>query len=221
MPEFDSSNCLARLRRELKRPTNDAASNNTDDLYELLTEGMRYVQGIMAAHGLDQNAISETATTADSGLTYTITGEPVGQVIARDGPSGITLILGPESDPATDLVWEGTTFRAPDAEPRLFTEGLIVRYTPEHPAMSASVEPTLTPIRGRLAAIYRAAELWMDRGGYRDATVFANKAAKVLFGDPQIPGDIGIIGVRKQAFSRKSGAREWWRGNTHFTYPTS
>lgn len=219
MAEYDSADCLARLRRELKRPTNDAASNDTDDLYALLTEGMRYVQAVFAAHGLEHNTVWEQAATADAGYTYTITGEPVGPLEVRNGRDGVVMILGPDSDPITDLVWEGSRFRSPDNTPLTATNGLWVRYTPEHPAVNAGTNPTLVPIRGRLAGIYRAAELWMDRGGYRDATVFANKGAKLLFGDPAVFGDVGLIGARKQAFTRRPSAREWWRGNSHFTYP--
>jgi len=208
MAEFDSADLLAKLKRELRRPTSDAQIDDTD-LYELLTEGCRYTQALMAVHGFEQNASWELATTADN-MTYTITQTPVGILEIRDGRSGPVLQLGPDSDPSTDLVWQGTTFLVPDNQTREFGNGLWVRYTAQHPAISASVEPTLLPARNRYLAIYKAAELWMDRGGYKDATVFSNKLHRMAFGDPSMPGDAGVISAMKQPFAISGSAPRWW-----------
>jgi hypothetical protein len=207
---------LAKVKRELRRPAGDAQIDDAD-LYELLTEGCRYAQQLLAVHGFEQNAEWEQATTSDS-KTYTIDGTPMGVIEARDGRNGTVLVLGPDSDPQTDLVWQGSTFLVPNNETRTFGSGLWVRYTPQHPAMSAAVQPTLSPSRARYLAVFKAAELWMDRGGYKDATVFSNKLHRMAFGDPSIPGDVGLVSAMKQPFVVANSPPTWWRGNPNLTY---
>lgn len=210
MAEFDSADLLQKLKSELRRPTNDAQVVDSD-LYDLLTEGCRHVQSLLAAHGLEQNAQWEQCTTTDS-KTYSLTGTPRGTLEVRYGRAGPLLTLGPDSDPNTDLVWQGQTFLVPNDQTRTFTNGLWVRYTPLHVQISASVAPTLLPSRMRYLAVMKAAELWMDRGGYRDATVFSNKFGRMAWGDPSIPGDQGMVGALKQPFViSTSNAPDWWR----------
>lgn len=210
MAEFDSADLLQKLKNELRRPTNDAQVVDTD-LYDLLTEGCRHVQVLMAAHGMEQNALWEQATTSDT-KTYTITGTPQAILEVRDGRAGPLQRLGPDSDPNTNLVWQGTSFLVPNDQTRVYANGLWVRYTPLHVQISASVAPTLLPARARYLAVFKAAELWMDRGGYRDATVFSNKFGRMAWGDPSIPGDQGLIGAMKQPFViTTSNSPDWWR----------
>lgn len=211
MAEFDAADCLAKLKRELRRPTSDAQVDDTD-LYELLTEGARYAQQLLATHGFEQNAAWEEATTADS-MTYTILYEPYGPLEVRSGRNGSSLVLGPDSDPSTDLVWQGTTFLVPNNETRTFANGLWVRYTKTHGVISASSAPTLKPTRARYMAIFKAAELWMDRGGYKDATVFSNKLHRLAFGDPSMPGDVGLVGGLKQSFMLSAHPPAWWHSS--------
>lgn len=205
---------MARLKSELRRPTNDAQVVDTD-LYDLLTEGCRHVQTVLAAHGFEQNAVWEQATTSDN-KTYSLVGVPQAIIEVRDGRAGPVLTLGPDSSPNTDLVWQGQTFLVPNDQTRTFTNGLQVRYTPLHVQISASTAPTLLPSRARYLAVFKAAELWMDRGGYRDATVFSNKFARMAWGDPSIPGDQGIIGALKQPFVISNAPPNWWTNNGDF-----
>lgn len=214
MAEFDSADLLSKLKNELRRPTADAQVVDSD-LYDLLTEGLRHVQQLLAAHGFDQNAVWELATTSDQ-KTYSVTGEPMAIMEVRDGRNGVNMVLGPDSDPNTDLVWQGASFLVPNNETRTFVNGLYVRYTPTHVQISASVVPTLKPSRGRYLAVFKAAELWMDRGGYRDATVFSNKYHRMAFGNPDIPGDQGIVTAMKQPFVIAQSTPAWWRSNPDF-----
>lgn len=210
MTEFSSSDSLLRLRRELKRPTNDAGVDDTD-LYQLLTEGMRYTQALMAKHGLTHNAGWEQATTSDT-MTYTIASEPEGTYTLRDGRNGTLLVVGEDGDPGVDLVRSGLTFLVPNQLPRVFANGLWVYYTPEHGEVTTTAEPTLKPLRARLLGIYHAAELWYDRGGYRDSEVYAQKFQKLAFGSG-LPGDVGLIPSKKQPFAVRNGPYFWWKSN--------
>lgn len=199
MAEYDSSAMLSLMKLEMKRPTN---SPDVDDtiLYQDLTEGLRWVSSILAKHGLEMNAVWEQATTSDN-MTYTITTQPDVIVMLRDGRNGPFLMLGTDGDPHADLVWQGTTFLVPDNQTRAFGGGLQVRYIPQETAITASVQPTLQPARARLVAVYHAAEIFLGRGGYRDVSFLTAKKSAALFGDPNVPGDCGIIGSRKQAFA--------------------
>lgn len=218
MADYDSADMLARLKRELKRPTSDPALDDTD-LYQLLTRGLRYTQRLLAKHGLDQNATWELATTSDN-QTYTITSEPAGGVLeVRHGRDGPVLVLGPDPDASTDLVWKGTTFIVPDGRTVPFANGIYVHYTPIHGAIDGGGnEPTLAPTEARDIAILHAAMLWFDRGGFRDTTWLDNKIHKLMFGNPAIPGDVGIVGGLKQPFlGQPAKAQAWWRANPDFT----
>jgi hypothetical protein len=207
--EWDIADLLLRLQRELKRPAN-AIDVDTATLYTDLTEGLRWTQTLLSAHGMDDNAIWEEATTSDNKV-YSLTQQPQGKLEVRDGRNGRRLQLGADSDPSTDLVWQGLTFLVPDDRERTFGGGLWVRYTPEPAVIDGSGnEPTLMPKRARLLAVYKAAELWMDRGGYRDSAVYANKLQRAAFGDPSSPGDVGIITASKQPWSVMNTPPEWW-----------
>jgi hypothetical protein len=214
MSDLDAPDCLARVKRELKRPSSDAAQDDTD-LYQLLTEGCRKAQEILARHGFEHNAIWEQATTSDT-ITYSILYEPVGPMEARDGRTGRLLMIGPDGHSSTDLVWTGEAFLIPEARTKTFSNGLWIRYTPEHGVVNATTAPTLKPTRARLFAIYHAAHLWLDRGGFRDIDWIVAKKQEVLFGDGQ--GDTGIIG-RKQPWQRETGGYSWHR-SPDYIYPS-
>lgn len=224
MATWDQADMLAKLKLELKRPTNDASLGTDDQLYALLSEGLAYTQALLSQHGLQQNATWEQASTVDTKV-YTIAYEPVGPFNCYDGQdSTIPLIVGPEDVAQTDLVWQGLTLLVPRNQLRVFANGLWVFYTREAPAITASIAPALMPTRARKIAVLHAAREWLDRGGYREEVVnaYTVKMSRVLFGDPSIPGDVGIVTSRKRGLSSR-GFRDgrWWIGNPNLTYPPS
>lgn len=154
-----------------------------------------------------QTAAPEKLTTADGGYTYTLARYPFGQVELRESRTGRRLEPGAEFSTSADFVQEGQTIRWCNGVQRTFTDGPYARYAPSPTDIAASAaEPTLLPAQARVLIVYRALDLWCAKGGYRDPSPFRNLFKLLAFGDPDTPGDPGIVGALRRQYYAQGGS---------------
>jgi hypothetical protein len=163
-------------------------------------------------------------TTNDGGvLVWTNIGSrfifPLGDVEVRAAPSGRLLRPGPDWDPACDYVPAGPIIRFPGARQRNYFGGPVGRYCPPARAIDVNTQPMLNPPNARILIVYHACMLWARRGGLRDPEPFKEDLLQAWAGDPQVPGDVGILGALKNqylfagaaSFPAGSSIDNWWR----------
>ena len=196
------------FRRESGLPTaNDELASDNSDVDQYLSLGQQAVfRQLATTVPGSQVAAPEKLTTADGGYTYTFAYYPFGHAEIRSSRTGSLLIPGAESDPGADFVQEGQTIRFTNYRARTFDDGPYARYAPTPPDISASQEPTLKPNQARVLILYKALDLWATKGGYRDPTPFRNMFRILAFGDPETPGDVGIIGALRRQFWMQGGS---------------
>ena len=223
MAQWDKADLLARLKRTLARPGTDEDKGPTDSdadamLYALLTEGQLYWTNELATHVPDLAGLYtiEQLTTADSGLTYSFSVEPLGHYEIRESRNGRLLVPGAEWDPASDFIPDGKKIRFPGGITKQFASGPFARYVKTPTFIDASTEPTLQPPQARLLVVYHAAGEWAARGGLRDPQPYWDLENRAAFGDP-LHGQVGLVGALKQsafligAAGVPSGMGDWWR----------
>lgn len=223
MAQWDSADLLARLKRTLARPLVDQDKGPTDTdvdafLYELLTEGQVYWTNELATHVPDLAGLYtiEQLTSADSGLTYDFTSEPLGHYEIRDSRNGRLLVPGAEWDPASDFIPAGKKIRFPGGVTKQFASGPWARYVKTPTVIASGTQPTLQPPQARLLVVYHAAGEWAARGGLRDPQPYWDLENRAAFGDP-LHGQVGLVGALKQsaflwgAAGLPSGQDDWWR----------
>lgn len=219
MADFDSTDLLARLKATLQIESNTADASDAL-LYTLLSNGQRRMAQIIAAVAPDVNMlVLETLTSSDSGETYALTYYPLSNLELYDGdPNGIPIPPANYGANQWDgYVLEGKTIRWPGGRTRTFSNGLYARYNRVPAAISASSEPSLKPEDARQGIVYAAAEEFAMQGGAMDPGPYATLLRRFLYGDREIPGDLGLIGrvqtssrLRKRPVSQTSAP--WWRG---------
>lgn len=220
MAQYDSVDLLARTKRMARRPTVD--EENTDaNWYERLEEAQTYWLGQLAAQVPELNyGAPELMTSADGGKTYTLGTEPLGgHLEIRATRNGILLIEGPEWSETADYCWEGSkTIRIPNNRSRTFGDGPYARYVKTPGLLSAAVQPVLQPPSARLLLPPRACVIWALEGPVvRDPSSFLKTEQMMWSGDPDKPGDTGILGVLKtRAFTAgmaavARGDEPWYR----------
>jgi hypothetical protein len=220
MAIYDSADLLARLKAKLKRPATD------EDLldpaaYILLQEGQTYWVEQIATHFRSQMLTRELMTTADGGLTYTLSADPLGNVEIMSGLSGSP--LSPSADWGDgDFVAEGRTIRFPFGRVRTFAAGPYAFYVKAPGLLDAATQPTLQPARARLLIVAHAAIIYCTNGGFRDPTPFKVEEQAIWCGDPALAGDTGILGsLKRQYFNSGAVAsvrddRGWWQNSPDF-----
>lgn len=214
----DSADLLQRLKDVLRLPT---STEEIDDagLYRLLSDAQREVTVQIANVVPEMMYVHEKLTTADAGLTYTFSKEPLGDYELRISPTGRLMIPGPEWDMAADFVPNGQAIRFPGQKLKLFTNGPWARYvkTPgEISSGGGANEPTLLPVMARMLLPATAAAMFSRRGGLRDPAPYEAMANRIWYGDPD-RGHYGLLyALRKQVFLKGSeaipagGGGEWW-----------
>jgi len=219
---FDSADLLARVKRMAARPATDEDKGPTDAdadamWYALLTEAQLAVVRELATHVPSVMYVHEKLTTADAGLTYDFSAEPLGQYEIRQSPTGRLLIPGPEWDPGSDFVMAGNEIHFPGQKTKQFSNGPWARYVKTPGAIAAATEPTLLPTHARQLLIPRTCILWATRGGLRDPAPYEAEWNRLWYGDPE-HGEVGILGALKyQAFLMGAEAipsltaDDWWR----------
>lgn len=229
MADFDSADLLSRFRGLIRIGTNTADSSDAE-LYGLLSNAQHRLIQILAAHCPWTQVTAPTAlTSTDSGVTYTFGSGvyPLGHLELYNGVDGPRLLpLGYGDNLWDGYVLEGATIRFPGNRARTFANGLYARYIAVPSAISASVEPTLKPSYARQGIVYDAASEWSHQGGAVDPAPYDAMLQKFLWGDPRMPGDVGLLGALKtQANHRGIAAGRglggaWWRGGDFLTGPT-
>jgi hypothetical protein len=178
--------------------------------------------GIIATHCPELNyGAPELMVTADAGKTYTVASYPLGHMEIRSARDGYLMRPGPEWDENSDYTPEGQTIRIPGNRTRTFSAGPYARYVPVPTTLDGSTAPVLKPAMARLLLIPRACYLYATSGGYRDPSPYLLHEQRLWGGDPNIPGDTGILGMLKTQYMGSGQAairsgyfdNAWWRGS--------
>lgn len=199
MANYDSADLLSRFEMHSGRPSSDA-SLSTAQKYQYLSDAQLEVARILMVHAPHAMMTAPALmTTADSGATYTFAGgiTPLGAVQIYDALNGRLLRPCTNWDSSGDYVWEGSKIRIPKGGTRTFASGPYARYVTAPTVLDGSTAPTLTPDNARILIVYKALEMWASGRGQRDPAPFEKMFAKAAWGDPKVPGDIGIIGALK------------------------
>lgn len=218
---------LAECQRMSLEPATSQLTSSTD-WYALLTRGEAHWKPIIAAHYPGPMFEAPTLLTAagdDKRYTFPSASVPSGTVpLAVElyvSLTGRMLYPGAYEDGVADYVLEGATVRITRGREFTFTDGApYARFVKPPAAIDASTASTIAPATAQILVVYHALELWASRGGYQDPRFYSRLAQKSAFGDPEIPGDVGILGALKlqnpahgMAAFDHGGARPyaWWR----------
>ena len=212
---WTSADLLARCYREAKRPTTDSSTSDAE-WYDRLSEAQDRWTAIFAVHCPHVLIGDPEQLTTSDNKVYTMSAFPLGGVEIRHGRNGPVLLPGPEFGDATDFVVEGQNVRMAHNQERTFTDGLWARYVPTGTVIDAGTEPTLKPEWARELLVLQAVANWSEEGGLRDPSPFLRRLQHRAWGDPNTPGDVGIVGALKLQFfgqgtvTADQGAY-WWR----------
>jgi len=218
---YDSADLLLRLKRLLARPSADEAPppDATMDitLYACLEEAQLHWTRELATHVPESMYTIEKLTTADGGVTYDFTAEPLGEYEIRRTPTGALLIPCPEWEQGGDFVPAGQKIRFPGSVTKSFANGPWARYVKMPTLLNAANAPTLLPVHARQLLPPRGAIFFCTRGGLRDPQPFRDIEDEIWYGDPD-KGEVGVLGALKtQAFLKGAeaiagaNAADWWR----------
>lgn len=151
-------------------------------------------------------------TSADGGATYSFPGVAdvawIGDLRAGN--------RGPLVTPDNYVV-EGATVRWPYGSARQFGTGLYGRYIAPAGTLNAATPPTLLPVDARLILVWDALERWAPSFG-RNPDEFRGPLQRELYGDPDVPGDTGLLGQLKEQHAEfdaelmegSSDPDAWW-----------
>jgi len=196
---WDTADLVARCQRQSGVPSTTEFPA-TADWYAWLTEAQAFYYGVWATHCPWFLMSGPTLlTSSDSGATYPLPSST--RVLAVEiydtNPNGRLLRPGAYWDAGADYVWEGNQIRIPLGKTKTWSSGPYARYVAEPGDIDGSTAPTLQPDYARILLVDHAVALWAERGGMRDPTPFWLRERKRTWGDPQTPGDIGIVGALK------------------------
>lgn len=214
MPAFDAADCLARLRNRVARPTTDA--DLTDQLgYELIGNAELEVFDEIATHCPQAMYGAPVAMTTSDSKLFTFGGgvELVGKIEVFDSLSGEPLTEGDYGDTDADYTREGTTGLRITAN-RTKSGTLYARGATKPVLVATGLAPTLTikPTEARKAVVEYAAAAYCERpGSLGDPATFRNAASKILWGDPDVLGSVGVIPREKLKFLSPAETGYWWR----------
>ena len=238
---WDAADLLARCKRQAMEP--DISQITTDDdWFAFLTEAEAHWKPIIAAHyaqamyepptrllpmastSPDRDQVWVFVDPAD-GITPIV---PLGQVEVYTSPRGRLMLPGAYWDAGADYVMEGGAIRITAGRTMSFPDGAPwARYvTPpgEIHGGDNTVIPAIPPIEStirpeplRLLDVYRALYNWASRGGFQDPSFYRALEQKAWMGDPDIPGDVGLMGSLKlqntahgMAGFLQSPSRRWY-----------
>lgn len=187
--------------------------------YKLLTLAQGELVRLVATHvPRVMVAEPELLTSSDGGFTYDLAHTPWGRVEIRESRTGRLLQPGADYDPSADYVIEGKKIRWPSNESRTFPDGPYARYTNEPGTIDGSSQPTFWPAESNVVIAWKALCLWAVRGRLRDPAMYENELQKALWGDPESPGDVGLIGALKTQYLNEGGTDgavglPWWKSS--------
>lgn len=218
-----SAELLAACKRLAKRPATDAATTDPD-WYAFLTDAEARWKPVIALHAPGPMLTAPMKlTAAGDGRTFTFpsSAEPIYVELYRS-ERGQRLVPGAYDDPGADYVLEGSTVRATAHRQPSYPDGAPwARYVTAPATINAATQSTINPARLRILLVYHACGLWASRGALMDPAHFERLEQQAAFGNPNIPGDLGLIGALKwadpasgmAAFRHDSEPYAWWRPN--------
>jgi hypothetical protein len=219
MANWDSADLLARFKRITNRPTLDESLTDAQ-IYDYLTEAEIKVADLIAVHVPEsQYGAPQKLTTSDDGETYSFPSSinPMGAVEIKPSKTGEPLVEVAEWDcGAHGFVRQQNVIRWPCQKKRTFADGPWARFMTPPAGISATSEPSLVPAEINILVLYKAAAMWAKRGGLRDPRPYETQFSNLAWGDPEQPGDVGMIGRLKLQYGHMghqaySGGGKWWR----------
>jgi hypothetical protein len=168
----------------------------------MLTEAEAHWKPVIAAHAPGEMfSAPALMASSDGGYTYVLPGSEVDPIALRVYSSSSLrnlLYPGPEWDLNADYTHDtGGAIRMTGGRQRSFSDGPYARYVAGPAAISAGVDSTIYPKRARLLLVHYACMTDASRGGVDDPAFYRSLMQNAAFGDPLIPGDIGIVGSLK------------------------
>ena len=207
---------LARFKLLAKRPATDESWSDAN-IYLLLEEAQRQINQELAVHVPHVNVVApELLTSSDSGLTYVTGSDVVGALeVYPDRNATIPLQPGPYMDDGAEYVFEAPrTIRMIGRAARTFSGGPYARYVPATGTLNASTAPTIEPAAVHICVVYRALQEYASAGGgIHNPSIWMEREQRVLWGDPNQPGSVGVIpGLKSQVTVRGRGGNgsPWW-----------
>lgn len=222
MTLYASADLLSDFKFFANRTANDSALTDAQ-IYRLMTLAQQQVAAnLMAVFPRMMMTAPSLMTTTDGGYTYQINAtDEDGDAVTPFGhaevygrlPNGGELYGASYGGGWGDVVFEGNKIRIPGMETRSYSAGPYIRYNAMPGTLSASSPPTLKPANARQLIVYRALELWAQRGGTRDPRPYQEMYATAWRGTGG--GDHGILGqLHTQYKGMNDAALEgvyWWR----------
>lgn len=217
MASWDSPDLLRRCQRLARRPATDA-DMALEDWYDLLTQAEAHWVPQFAAHVPEVLYRGEQMTSSDGGVTWEVSTWPFGRMEIYDRPGGSLLRIGAPWDTEADGTWEGRGFRVPGNRARTFPDGgPHARYVRGPGVIDAATESAIQPPHARMLLVYHAVAEWASQGGLRDPAPYLAMAQATWGGDPDRPGDTGILGALKMSLygvgqaASMAATGAWWR----------
>jgi hypothetical protein len=223
MSLFGSADLLSDFKFMANRSANDASLDDAQ-IYRLLTLGQQaVVSDVAAVFPRVMMGAPVAMTTVDGGTTWQLPGlDDDGEVITPFGhaevyatsPNGAELYGSSYAGWSGDFVFEGRFLRVPAGQTRQFTNGPYMRYVAMPGHLNAATAPTLSPPNLRPLIVYRALEMWANRGGTRDPRPYQELYAQAWSGKG-LPGSAGLLGLLHTQYRNGYDAAMqgvgWWR----------
>lgn len=214
----DSKELLRQLRIVTNRPETDRDLTDAKG-YFFLTRAQEQLTYRLATHIPDiLKGAPVKLTTKDNGATYEFPVDPLGHVDIYPAPYAEPLIEAPYWAGYGDYTREGPrVIRMSQGIARTFVDGPWARYVPKPGAIDDVKNPTLVPNDVRRVLPWLAAGMWAQSpGALADPQQFFAEVERQLWGDPQSPGDLGIIGAYKtghfsSGITQAPNMGLWWR----------
>ena len=217
MADWDSVDLLARCKFHRRRPSIDAGTDDPE-WYGLLTIAEAHWKPIIAVHYPAPMLGAPVAMTSSDDKVWTIpnvNSYPLALLVLRS-ETGDPLKAGAYYDLGSDYVMEGAAIR--------ITRGRTLSTTPYARVVSgptkidASTDSAILPPTLRILLVYHACGLDAGRGGMDDPSYYEVMESNAAFGDPDKPGDVGLIGAAKLqnqliGASGYAGPMKWWKPN--------
>ncbi len=194
------------------------AGTSDAEWYSLLTIAEAHWKPIIAAHYPASMYGAPVAMTTSDNKVWTVpsvNSSPLALVVLQS-ENGPPLVHGPYWSLDADYAMESAgTIRV--TRGREFSTTPYARVISGPTTVDASTEPTIKPVRLNILSVYRACALDAGRGGLDDPSYYETMEREAAWGDPDAPGDVGLIGGLKAqqvvGGSPGQGIRDYWRPN--------
>lgn len=244
MTPWDADDLLVRCKRQAMEP--DISQVTTpEDWYAMLTQAEAHWKPIIAAHypgpmyGPPTLMLAPPSGDPTTGMLFAFPDPtdplqpcvPLGQVEVYTSQRGTLMRQGAYWDRGADFVMEGDKIRITNGRSMTFSSNAPwARYVGPPGIIRGSddtvtppitmIDSTIQPPYLRQLLIDHALYLWASRGGFQDPQYYRALEQKDAFGDPDIPGDVGMLGALKLQSTAHGMAGyshdrriAWWRPN--------